>query len=274
MKQAPPEREWVTIHGRRILWRELIDVMDSGQLFYLIQRFREEKYHAALQTGYGIQLLTDAYVDGLDDVSEFDENLADYHLEEPKERHLPEALEELVTQMERRYRIDLSERLDRAVKRSAEIYSRMQAEREREMQRKMCVQRLVESGDKVTNPVIEQITRILTLQEKKKTGAYQVSDTQREKENLAAELWCGILIRSLNSECITHGQMLMLVQDEILDEYDISYLLNEKCHIEQDFEWYSEDFLGYDLDAETKLRIADVLEMAEPVFREILGVGE
>ena len=170
----------------------------------------------------GIQLLTDAYVDGLDDVSEFDEKLSDYHLEEPKERHLPEALEELVTQMERRYRIDLSERLDRAVKRSAEIYSRMQAEREREMQRKMRAQSLAESGDTITNPIIEQITRILALQEKKKTGAYQVSDAQREKENLAAELWCSILIRSLNSGYITHGQMLMLVQDEILDEYDIS----------------------------------------------------
>ena len=47
---------------------------------------------------------------------------------------------------------------------------------------------------------------------------------------------------------------------------------SKKSQEERDYEWYSEDLMGYDLDADTVLRIVDVLEEAEPIMREILGI--
>ena len=58
--------------------------------------------------------------------------------------------------------------------------------------------------------------------------------------------------------------MLSLVQDDILEGFDISDLL-EKYGDKRDYEWYSEDFLGSDLSDETILRINDVLALGLPL---------
>ena len=120
--------------------------------------------------------------------------------------------------------------------------------------------------------ISDKISWILALQEAKKEHGYTVSKEQMSKELYASELWCSILIHSLNSLFITHGQMKRLVENEILDEYDMSALLKEKSQEQRDYEWYSEDLMGYDLDADTVLRIVDVLEEAEPIMRKILGI--
>jgi hypothetical protein len=68
--------------------------------------------------------------------------------------------------------------------------------------------------------------------------------------------------------------MLSLVQDDILEEFDISDLLQGKYDDERDYEWYSEDFLGSDLSDETILQVKDILALAEPKFKEILGISD
>ena len=64
--------------------------------------------------------------------------------------------------------------------------------------------------------------------------------------------------------------MLSLVQDRIIEEIDITHLL-DKYGDERDYEWYYEDFLGCDLSDETILCAEDILALAEPKFKEILG---
>lgn len=81
---------------------------------------------------------------------------------------------------------------------------------------------------------------ILSLQEKKKSTFYFTDEKQKKKECVAAELWCSILIHSLSHEYITYGQMLSLVEDDILTATDISNLL-EFYGEKRDFEWYSEE---------------------------------
>lgn len=49
-------------------------------------------------------------------------------------------------------------------------------------------------------------------------------------------------------------------------------LLQEKYHIEQDYEWYLEDFLGQDFDEFTDIKINDFLELCENKFLQILGI--
>lgn len=91
-----------------------------------------------------------------------------------------------------------------------------------------------------------------------------------EKEQTAFLLWISILTQSICSKYITHGQMLSLVQDRIIEEIDITHLL-DKYGDERDYEWYSEGFLGCDLSDETILCVKDILAFAEPKFKEILG---
>lgn len=66
--------------------------------------------------------------------------------------------------------------------------------------------------------------------------------------------------------------MLSLVQDDNLEEHDITHLLHDKYNDKRDYEWYSEDFLGSDLSEETIIRVGDILSMTEYIFKEELGI--
>lgn len=112
---------------------------------------------------------------------------------------------------------------------------------------------------------------VLSLNEKKKSTFYFTDEEQKKKGCVAAELWCSILIHSLGHECITHGQTLSLVEDDILTVTDISNLL-ESYGEKRDFEWYSEDYAGKSLSKNIDLKIEDILEMAEPLFKNILSL--
>lgn len=59
----------------------------------------------------------------------------------------------------------------------------------------------------------------------------------------------------------------------MLDQHDMTDIIHEKCQLQQDYEWYSEDFLGRPLDDETSIKIADVLEASRPEMLRILGIG-
>lgn len=83
---------------------------------------------------------------------------------------------------------------------------------------------------------------------------------------------CDLLISSVFSETISYGLMLRLVENGIVTESEISELLEDKYNIKKDYEWYSEDFMGCELDESTDIRIEDVWELCAERVEKVVGV--
>lgn len=80
-----------------------------------------------------------------------------------------------------------------------------------------------------------------------------------------------LLISSVFSETISYGLMLRLVENGIVTESEISELLEDKYNIEKDYEWYSEEFMGCELDESTDIRIEDVWELCAERVENVIG---
>lgn len=80
-----------------------------------------------------------------------------------------------------------------------------------------------------------------------------------------------LLISSVFSETISYGLMLRLVENGIVTESEISELLEDKYNIKKDYEWYSEDFMGCELDESTDIRIEDVWELCAERVEKVVG---
>ena len=75
------------------------------------------------------------------------------------------------------------------------------------------------------------------------------------------KVWREVLVTYIFSEVISYGLMRHLGANEILDEFEISDLLRDKYNIQKDYEWYSEDFIGSELDTPTDIRVEDVFSL-------------
>ena len=109
----------------------------------------------------------------------------------------------------------------------------------------------------------DQIKKLLLLQKAK-------SDLS-EEEIRVTKVWCDVLITSIFSKAISYGLMLGLIENELLDESEISDLLENKYDIKKDYEWYSEDFLGSELGVPTDIRVEDVFRLCTKRVEKIVG---
>lgn len=109
----------------------------------------------------------------------------------------------------------------------------------------------------------DQIKKLLSSQKAK-------SDLS-EEEIRVTKIWCDVLITSIFSEAISYGLMLGLVENELLDESEISDLLKNKYDIQKDYEWYSEDFFESELGAPTNIRVEDVFRLCTKRVEKIIG---
>lgn len=157
--------------------------------------------------------------------------------------------------MESKLNIDLTEMLDWCAVRSNETYMRIQ-----EAQKK-------EDESREDKPE-SRIRKLLLLQKSKAASNLYELD---EKEISIARTWCEVLVSSVFSEAISYGLMLRLVENAIATESEISDLLKDRYHIEKDYEWYSEDFLGCKLDTPTEIRTEDVLSLYAERVEKIVG---
>lgn len=263
LKTPLKEREWIEINGRKLYWKRFIMVLD------------DERWHIS-STEYNymicpIQELVESYVDGED-------NIPEYVIEDAEGAKLAissyanplSAICDLFSQMESKLHKDLSALLDKTAELSEKDAIKRSQKNERERKRKEFVRKIANGISCDMNTIQGKITWILSIQEKK-NDSYFEDEKQKKREADASELWCSILMHQLNFDYITYGQMMSLVQDDILTEYDISQLLSSYGD-KRDFEWYSEDCIGNSISENTDLKIHDILEMAEPIFREILGL--
>lgn len=156
--------------------------------------------------------------------------------------------------------------------RTNEAYLRIQELQLKEEKRISLVKSLIEENkidiskdDKTEN----QIRNLLLLQKaKQKSELYKMD----EKEINVTRVWCDLFISSVFSETISYGLMLRLVENGIVTESEISELLEDKYNIKKDYEWYSEDFMGCELDESTDIRIEDVWELCAERVEKVVGV--
>lgn len=244
------DRQWITIRGRRILCKAFIYTLDRYRYSEAIEQRGSSVFDNFCRMICALQDATSEYVNGKDSIEDDSAYAFDlYHIELPTERKLPEALEELLEQIESKLNIDLTDMLDQCMKNS-ELFCQQSKER------------LAAQTVKKENPE-DQIKKLLSLQKAK-------SDLS-EEEIRVTKVWCDVLITSIFSEAISYGLMLGLVENELLDKSEISDLLENKYDIQKDYEWYSEDFLGSELGVPTDIRVEDVFRLCTKRVEKIIG---
>lgn len=265
------DRQWITIRGRRILCKAFIYTLDRYRYAEAIERRGSRVFNNFCHMICALQNATSEYLNGKDSIENNLANAFDlYCMELPKERRLPEALEELLEQIESKLDINLTEMLDQCVKNSKLFCQHMQEAQNKEAQRILAIQSLMkENGiaEDHEQAAEDQIKKLLSLQKAKlNSGSYDLT----ENEIRVAKVWCDVLITSIFSEAISYGLMLDLVENELLDESEISDLLENKYDIQKDYEWYSEDFLGSELGAPTDIRVEDVFRLCTKRVEKII----
>ena len=272
-RKVDSDREWITVQGQKMLWYIFIYEFDGRDFRNKISHITGEKRSAVFIAATLIQEMIDEYTKGADDISEFKSRLEEANLVMPADIGLPQAIEEVFSQLEQKYGLNLSDMLDHAVWNSEYEFERLLPERNAIVSRQKMVSEILEGYTGSVDSPFDIIRMLLYVEEHKKADIDSNQKSNAEKEQKALLLWISILARSVYSKYITHGQMLSLVQDRFLDESDISDLL-EKYGDKRDYEWYSEDFLGSNLSDKTILLIDDILAFAEPKFKDILGFGQ
>lgn len=273
MEKIDMDRQWICMKERKLLCTEFIYILDSYRCCAALQLRGNricEQYNYMICV---LQELTSDYLEGEDYIGE---QLSDFfkrhYMEMPLTRKLPEALEELFEQLESKLRVDFTEMLDRCEIRSNEAYLRIQEAQVKEEQRISLVKSLMKENEinisKDETPA-NQIREVILLQQAKvKSELYEIS----EKEINITRLWCDMLVSSIFSEVISYGLMVRLVENEIMTEYEISELLENKYGIEKDYEWYSEDFLGCGMEEVTDIKIEDIMTLCSERVGNVIGV--
>ena len=265
-------RDWITINGRKLIWEDFIGILDYYRYKSVIRGKGRDVRNQYNYMIYVLQELAYDYHEGSDYILDHLEDFITRHyMKMPKERMLPEALEELFNQMQSRLRINLSEMLDECVKNSLKTYRHMQdTERER-AEREALIRALpVNHGDLASRDPVRKVGYLMNLQRAKMNCPdYKVNRQETE----VAGIWCELLILSISMDTVTNGLMKRAVEDEVLSEVDISGLLRNRCGIDKDYEWYADRFLGCSLDEPTDISIKDFLGVCEERFREILGIS-
>ena len=271
-RRVPADREWIVIRDRKILWYDFIYLFDSSKFKDKAALHGRNAMDSILDDGYLLQRMTDEYTKGTDTIEDYYDDIAKHEFDIPENKVFPTAIAELFAQIEKKHDIDLSDMLDYAVSQSEFDYNRTLPGRNAKENRKRCAAQILSTYNGSMDTAAEKINTILYVQEKLKADGYENLERQLKDECKIATLWISLLTQSIYSEFITQGQMLSLVQDDILEEHDITHLLHYKYNDKRDYEWYSEDFLGSDLSEETIIRVGDILSMTEYIFKEELGI--
>lgn len=267
------DRQWINIKGRKLLCTEFIYILDRYRCCSLLRKCGERIYEQYCHMIYVLQELTSDYMEGENYVRN---QLADFfknnYMDMPTERKLPEALEEIFRQLESKLDIDFTEMLEQCVLRTKEEYLRIQELNTKEEKRILLIKSLMEESkiDKSNDKEPEnKVKNLLLLQKAKiKSDLYEMD----EKEIHITKLWCDLLISSIFSEVISYGQMLRLVENDVVTESELTELLKDKYNIEKDYEWYAEDFIGCGLEEDTDIKIEDIWQLYTKRMEKIIGI--
>ena len=163
------DRNWIEINGRKVIWEDFVGILDYYRYKGLI---REKGHNVRNQYNYMIYVLQELasdYHEGGDYVLDHMEDFINRHyMVMPKERRLPQALEELFNQMQTRLHMDLSELLDECVQNSLKTYQQMQDAKKREGERIKMIHSLpVRHSDISSRDFMRRILYLMKLQKAK-----------------------------------------------------------------------------------------------------------
>lgn len=263
------DREWIYIQGRKLLWREFIDSLDYYRGCEVLSKKGTKTCEQYIFMAYALQEITDDYHRGRTWMEDgYEVFLKNYGMHLPTERKLPEALDELFSQLQALLGVDLTELPESCAQKTERVHCRIQ-ERTASVRSLMQKHGISEGRDGQDSE--EQIRNILMLQKAKRDSPdYELE----EREIHAAALWCELLMSEMFSETITRGQMLRLVQLRLAEERELSDLLKNNYGRMEDYEWYSESLLCCGLDDCTVIKTSDILALCAPRLEEILGMKE
>lgn len=265
------KNEWITIKGHTMLCKQLMLSLYYGDFRLKLKQKGQNILNRYCVGSNKMQELLDEYMYGETVIRYGDDYFYQDGLEVPESKKLPDAIEELFCNLENEINVDLNRILIEAESKSnTEIQARMEAEKRDSY---LCgVASDLMKGEKLPESNIEKIMYILKLQEKKRINSeYNVSNEEREKEKVAAELWCNLLTRSIINDKLSYYLMKSLVQQGFVKESDFSEIL-EDLGDKRDFEWYDEDFLGCELMEETIIPLTNVLKMVETELKKLLHI--
>ena len=262
------ERDEIIIRGKKLYWDTFIHDLDC-----LSRRVRSigrmDKYLYIISE---IQSATDSYYNGKDRLSDdIKYFLKKGNINMPDEDRLPEAVENLFCQLEQELSMNLSDFLDECEKNSEKIISDMKnqiAERRKIVEK---VRSLINGYEDFENAdVLKKVTYLINLEQTKNESTIY---SLKKSETDVTCLWAELLIRSISMDTVTQSQVKKAVENDVIEECDISQLLRDKYDEKKDYEWYMEDFLGCEQDETTIIKINDFLELCETGFKEILNLS-
>lgn len=262
------ERDEIVIRGKKLHWDTFIRDLDR-----LRSRVgsvgRTDKFLYIIAE---IQSATDSYYNGNDRLSD---DIKDFirqdNINMPDDESLPEAIENLFCQLEQELSMNLSDFLDECEKNSERTVSDMKnqiAERVKIVEE---VRSLINGYEDFENAdVLKKVTYLINLEQAKNDST--VYSPKKSETNVTC-LWTELLIGSISMDTVTQSQVKRAVENDVIEDCDISKLLRDKYDEHKDYEWYMEDFLGCEQDETTIIKIDDFLELCETGFKEILNLS-
>ncbi len=266
------ERRMITIKGCALYPPQLIISIDCipEELDCLDYQVRES-YFSMRRV---IQIFADGYNNGLDFIgTEKEEIFTHYAFPIPVERRLPEAFDEMFSTLERALGVDLTPLIKRC-----EVYSERMLKREEEKERKEENRRefihrlLIENGIKEEEEAdaLKRIGNLVLLHKAKcASPSYKV----KEEEEKVTILWGEILLLSLFGDVITYSILARVVENDLVEEREITDLLEKKYGIDKDYEWYMEDAVSLNSDDKTDIKIEDIMALVEKTVDKVIGAS-
>lgn len=250
--------KWMEINGRKLLAESFIRCIG-----YDINLHRNHETEFMV---YGIQEITRDYIDGREQVDDcLEDYLKRHYLKLPEIRKLPEAIECLFNQLQQSLRRDLSYLLDDSLEETNRVYQLILEERQKEKDRFKFINNL--KLEEAAN--MKKVRYLMNLQHAKTQAKEYV---QSNNEILATNFLCELLISQISSPDIPSHLLKRAVENEYVSEKDISDLLENKYHREEDYECYEEVLRSCELDMFTCIKTDDLLTLCLDKLLKILGI--
>ncbi|MCD8130908.1 MAG: hypothetical protein LUE16_06460 [Lachnospiraceae bacterium] len=268
-----PEREWLSIDGRKVLWDEFSAALGKQER-KIRREYGDDIYRRYRSMTYPIKYMAELYADEAPlwpnwFVSELLRNDGFPKLENPG---LGEAIEEAFDQMVKILDIDLNQLLDDCAVISRTTYQEKLAVREREDKLCELAESLAERM-KAGNPQ-EKVDFLISLQkEKERNPDYDVDEKALMDEWQITALLSQMIACSQYSDTVPFDAVEKANELDLISEEEIVRLLNSHGEEYDEYKYFREDYLPFYFNDLTVIPFREFIEACEPAVEKALRVS-
>ena len=286
-RELQREHEYITLRGKELSCRVLLSTL--GNLAYVRNVMMGGASHKMSMLVRPIQIIIDCYYfrNNTYISEDFDDKFfTTGGMSVPVQRHLPEAICEMIDDLEvklrRLFYLDarvfnefLDESEKETLKRKEMLSVNARKEKERLALAAEMTSRILKRPFSELNALEKAAALTALHQEKNHSEQYKALMGQElfDSEALLCLLFAEILFESTFSPMLSQHLVESLHRTEIVSETTLITLLH-KGGFEHDYEWYSEDFPANPPNEKTCIRIDDLLHECEADWVKYLGVSE